>query len=253
MNSIYLLSCHFARPGTICTVDMETAFLTRTLQEITAALDKSDRLVDIVRASCLLAIYLFANGRILEGYCHSFSAARLAVALGLHRLPNPKEFQYTQTQTQGSPSASSSSSYGTEESYAIPGLLTGLGPSTTSHMPLPPPESQEELRDRISAFWEVFMVDRCWSVANGLPVALPDGECSEGRIRTPWPEPSPGSSHAHDGVLGQGSGTAALSAGVYMPAVKAKAAALYERTFRLASCESRNSFWIQRESVAHFR
>ncbi|KAJ8083045.1 hypothetical protein PM082_008908 [Marasmius tenuissimus] len=216
MNSIYLLACHFARSESLLRSDeMENGFFKRTLQEITTALDQSDRLVDVVRASCLLSVYLFANGRILEGYCHSFSAARLAVALGLHRLPSLRDFQSVRAQD--------------------------AGQSTTLHTPLPPPANTAELRDRISAFWQVFMVDRCWSVANGLPVALPDGEHSEGRIRTPWPE-------AQEGSLTRGGNP--VSSSVFVPALKAKTAALYERTFRLASSPTKgDAYWADHNTT----
>lgn len=210
MNAIYLLACHFTRSPFY--LELESTFLTRTLHEITVALDGSDRLVDIVQASCLLAVYLFANSRILEGYCHSFSAARLAVGLGLHQLQHPKNYVHQ-----------------------------GLAPSGTSPIPMPPPKDSAELRERISAFWQVFMVDRCWSVANGLPVALPDGEHHQGRIKTPWPEPPDDAPlNVNDPSL----------SGVFLPALKAKAAALYERTFRLSAVSNKNeAYWSEHNAT----
>lgn len=160
MNAIYLLACHFAR-SPYCS-EIEPVFFTRALHEITVALDNSDRLVDVVQASCLLSVYLYANCRALEGYTHSFSAARLAVGLGLHQIrPLPP-----------------------------PGDDSQLGYSEEiTPIPIPPARDRAEVADRIAAFWQVFMVDRCWSVASGLPVALPDGDCPQVRIKTPWPTP----------------------------------------------------------------
>ncbi|KAG7086441.1 hypothetical protein E1B28_002395 [Marasmius oreades] len=232
-NSIYLLACYFARSPFL--VELENNFLTRTLHEITVALDNSDRLSDVVQASCLLAVYLFSNSRILEGYCHSFSAARLAVGLGLHQLQHPKSFssQGASYRSDNSPSTSSN---------PLPGLITGLGPSGASPIPIPPPKNSFELRNRISAFWQVFMVDRCWSVANGLPVALPDGEHHRGRIKTPWPEPPDEEVMNNDSSF----------SGVYMPALKAKAATLYERTFRLASASNKtDTYWVEYNKTLH--
>ncbi len=167
MNAIYLVACHFARSPYFS--ELEPTFLTRALREITVALDNQDRLVDVVQASSLLAIYLYSNSRILEGYCHSFSAARLAVGLGLHQI------QYTDlVDARGDGAAGSPEIVGAS--------------SSTSAIASPPPKDTAELRERISTFWQVFMVDRCWSVANGLPVALPDGEHHQGRIKTPWPD-----------------------------------------------------------------
>ncbi|KAF9063683.1 hypothetical protein BDP27DRAFT_1426598 [Rhodocollybia butyracea] len=214
MNAIYLLACHFAHSPYFS--ELESVFLTRALREITVALDNQDRLVDVVQASSLLAIYLYANSRILEGYCHSFSAARLAVGLGLHQI------QYADlAQPNADPTGST-----TDKSMGVMNVNVATSPSsiTTS-----PPKDSCELRERISTFWQVFMVDRCWSVANGLPVALPDGEHHQGRIKTPWPDAS-----LDDGVT-PGILFDSLGNPVYMLSLKAKAAALYERTFRLAS------------------
>ncbi|KAF7298510.1 adenylate kinase [Mycena kentingensis (nom. inval.)] len=229
MNAIYLLACHFAR-SPYCT-EMEPVFFSRALHEITVALDNSDRLVDVVQASCLLAVYLYFNCRSLEGYCHSFSAARLAVGLGMHQI---KRFLPLDDMT------------GTEEITPIP---------------IPPPRDRAEVADRVSAFWQVFMVDRCWSVASGLPVALPDGDCPQVKITTPWP------SQADDEMsvlLGAGSPSSHTiselfehrpmisleSDALYMPALRAKAAALYERTYRLASASKKtDAYWADHHSA----
>ncbi len=158
LNAIYLLGCHFARSPYYS--ELETTFFNKALNEITAALDTSDRLVDIIEASCLLAVYLYINCRFLEGYCHAFSAARLAVGLGLHQM---------------------SAQFGGE----------GVAHPQATPIPIAPPRTREETRNRISAFWQVFIVDRCWTIANGLPLALPDGDSNHARIKTPWPMPLP--------------------------------------------------------------
>ncbi|KAJ6620347.1 hypothetical protein B0H10DRAFT_2022442 [Mycena sp. CBHHK59/15] len=221
MNAIYLLACHFAR-SPYCS-EIEPIFLTRALHEITVALDNSDRLVDVVQASCLLSVYLYINCRALEGYCHSFSAARLAVGLGLHQI-RPPVF----------PSGDDPQVPYTDEMTPIP---------------IPPPRDCAEVADRISAFWQVFMVDRCWSVASGLPIALPDGDCPQVRIKTPWPAASmeyeAPSVNTISGLfehqmLDLGTDPHAM----FMPAMRAKAAALYERTYRLASASKKNdAYW----------
>ncbi|KIK59092.1 hypothetical protein GYMLUDRAFT_227493 [Collybiopsis luxurians FD-317 M1] len=230
MNSIYLLACHFARSPYFS--ELESTFLTRALREITVALDNQDRLVDVVQASSLLAIYLYANSRILEGYCHSFSAARLAVGLGLHQI------QYTDVSQ--SKSSSSSPSAGDPTTS---GVMTLTAAGSSASIATTPPKDSAELRERISTFWQVFMVDRCWSVANGLPVALPDGEHHQGRIKTPWPDAS-----LDDGITSVGMFDP-LGNPVYMPSLKAKAAALYERTFRIASSVHPN--WAEFTSTSN--
>ncbi|KAJ7253377.1 hypothetical protein B0H12DRAFT_1116935 [Mycena haematopus] len=229
MNSIYLLACHFAR-SPFCS-ELEQTFLTRALHEITVALDNSDRLVDVVQASCLLSVYLYVNCRALEGYTHSFSAARLAVGLGLHQIrPLPP--------------------LGADHSRLYSEEITPI--------PIPPARDRAEMSDRVAAFWQVFMVDRCWSVASGLPVALPDGDCPQVRIRTPWPtleqhdvpllgEPSTntvGTLFEHQPML-----TLDTDA-VFIPALRPKAAALYERTYRLAfSTKKSDTYWADHHSA----
>lgn len=165
MNAIYVLACHFSRSPTLA--EHEPRFLTRALRGISAALEHSDRLVNVVQASSLLAVYFFAKARLLEGYYHSSSAARLAVALGLHQIRTPvwrpqQGAQYGGAAWNGSPSTS---------------------------VPLPPPHDAVELGERILAFWQVFVVDRCWSVATGLPSSLPDDDHPQLHISSVWPRP----------------------------------------------------------------
>lgn len=154
MNAVFLLACHFEQPRSRLSNELGQTFLSKALHEINVALDKSDRLVDIVQASCLLAVYFYLNSRILEAYCHSFAAARLAVGLGLHQIRplNPTE------------------------------------PPLSTSIPIVPPMNEIEFRERVAVFWQVFVVDRLWSIASGLPVALTDSS-RLATIKTPWPKP----------------------------------------------------------------
>ena len=154
MNAIYLLACHFSQLPRY--TEFEAEFLVQAQWEINVALDNSDRLVDVVQASSLLAIYLCLKDHGMEGYRHVFTAARLAVGIGLH-----------QTLTLD--------------------IIPDVGHASTPVISIPPPCDSIELRDRIFAFWQVFMVDRFWSVANGLPLALPERDNARCRILTPWP------------------------------------------------------------------
>lgn len=154
INAMYLLACHYAQSPYYS--EMEPAFFVQAQHEINGALDSSDRLTDIVQASSLLAIYLYTNNRVMEGYRHTFSAIRLAVGLGLNQIRS--------------------------SNAAAPGC-----PQQAPLIPISPPRNNTELKDRIFAFWQIFMVDRCWSVANKLPLALPDKDSSHCRILTPWP------------------------------------------------------------------
>ena len=148
LNAVFLLACHFAR-SSFCS-KLEPIFLARTLHQVAIALDRTDRLVDIVQASCLLAIYFYLNCRISDGYRQAFSAVRLATALGLHQID-----------------------------------ITRVDIST--HLWGDPKEEQQQ-GQKIYAFWQTYMVDRYWSTVYNLQTALPEfcGLCE--RITTPLPE-----------------------------------------------------------------
>lgn len=169
LNVLYLLGCHFSQSPSLAA--LETSFLERSLRGISNALANAHppvtaHLVNVVQASALLAVYFFAKGRLLEGYYHSSSASRLAISLGLHQIRTP---------TFSASTASSQAS-----------TWNGSPPSS---VPLPPPRDSIELGERIHAFWQVFIVDRCWSVATGLPSTLPDDDHPQLNITTVWPRP----------------------------------------------------------------
>lgn len=153
MDAVYLLGCYFSQLP--CFAELEPFLLTETLSGISNGLRQSDRLVDITSASCLIALYHYAKGQIVEGYRHCFTAVRLAITLGLHQIS-------------------------TEEPFFKPDAF-GV---------LPPACDTAELRDRISVFWQVLQMDRSWSVVNGLPTALPDDHTDKLKITTPLPKPA---------------------------------------------------------------
>ncbi|KAG6831208.1 hypothetical protein H0H92_012002 [Tricholoma furcatifolium] len=214
INAMYLLACHFANIEFYS--ELEPAFFVQVQHEVNLALDTSDRLTDIVQASALLAIYLYMNNRVMEGYRHTFSAIKLAVGLGLHQIQQPN-------------------------------TLTGVFPTQPPLISLPLPRDQNELDDRILAFWQIFMVDRCWSVVNGLPLALPDRDTAQCRILTPWP--STFGSDKFD-VIGFQQPVQAFFEGIdlsnpssdNLPTLKAKAAALYELSSRCKNVSDLNDW-----------
>jgi hypothetical protein len=153
INAVYLSACYFSQSPRFA--ELETHFLVETLNAIATGLEHSDRLIDVASALCLVAVYHYANCRISEGYRHSFTAARLGINLGLHQIS-----------TTGSSSQD---------------ILLSVIPSTSD---------SKELSYRINVFWQVFVIDRSWSVANGLPTALPGDYASKTlKIETPLPRP----------------------------------------------------------------
>lgn len=215
MNAIFLLACHFSgtsqkqpSPGGSPPPDLsahEPNFLALTLRGIAAALEEGESaasnasspgaksepnstpLVDAVQASALLAVYFFAKARLLEGYYHASAAARLAVALGMHQIRCPiwrPPGSTDQSAPQGSSDIHMGNPVYAELQDASAGSWSG---SPAPSVPLPEPKDTIELAERVSAFWTVFYVDRCWSVATGLPSSLPDDEHPQLRICTVWP------------------------------------------------------------------
>ena len=163
VDAIYLLACYFSRSPSL--TELEPHFLKRSLRGISEALQHSDRIVHVLQASCLLAVYFFWHGRTLEGYYHSSIAARLAVGLGLHQISSKENFRFQMQRA----------------SYQdAPAPLK-------ASVPLSPPLDEVEYAERIAAFWQIFAVDRAWAVATGLPTALPDDDHPRSRITTIWP------------------------------------------------------------------
>ncbi|KAF7971461.1 hypothetical protein HWV62_21040 [Athelia sp. TMB] len=197
INAVYLVGYYFSSSPFFA--EAEASMLTETHDAISAGIQQSDRLVDVVSASCLLAFYYYVNGQVVEGYRHSFTAVRLAITLGLHQL--------------------CTDAYNSSDMYA----------------PIPPVQDIAELRDRIAVFWQVYFLDRAWSVANQLPTALPDVVSSELlKIRTPWPQKIQS--------LPESSPTfwffEELDNKPFMPALRVEAVALYERAYRLSTSKS---------------
>ncbi|TCD63276.1 hypothetical protein EIP91_005766 [Steccherinum ochraceum] len=224
MDSIYLMACHLSQSPPL--TELEPHFLKRALCGISDALQHNDRVINVLQASCLLALYFFGRGRILEGYYHSSIAARLAVSLGLHQIRSDSWFQL-QFQLQGFPSLPPS--------------------SNSSSVQLQPPKDAIESEERVAAFWQVFMVDRAWSVATGLPAALPDDDHPQAQIETVWPTPlSQFPSVLSDNTMQRYDPVTAY------PTLRAKAVALYEKTYRLTSSTSAtkvDGYWIEHRAL----
>ncbi|KLO15342.1 hypothetical protein SCHPADRAFT_902493 [Schizopora paradoxa] len=239
-------------------------------------------LVDAVQASSLLATYFFAKARLLEGYYHASAAARLAVALGMHQVRSAvwSAPEGRASSTRNSPDLSiplnptfPGSGFDSSNSQGLSaGAWSTPTPSSTQtstqtqttpprpSVPLPPPRSSLELHERISAFWQVFNADRCWSVATGLPSSLPEDEHPQLRICCVWPVEGYG-----EKVTMENADYSSLSA-LYdvsdnsshqqemaknakrkpsMFALKSKACAFFERAARVSSLHHDPTQWDQ--------
>jgi hypothetical protein len=153
MNAIFLWSCYISRPGPLC--QHEAHYLARALEGLNDALKHVARIVDIIQASCLVSIYFLCNGRNLEGSYHASAAASLAVQCGLHG--------------------------------GITNNVTTLASESLSTLKLAPAKDAVEEGERILAFWQVYNLDRCWSVILHKPASIPDSRNAFDSINAPWP------------------------------------------------------------------
>ncbi|KAH8100230.1 fungal-specific transcription factor domain-containing protein [Cristinia sonorae] len=224
MDAIYLTACHLSQSPSL--TELEPHFLKRALSGISDALQHNDRVINVLQASCLLALYFFGRGRILEGYYHSSIAARLAVSLGLHQIRSDSWFQLQ---------------------FHISGFQHQPLPTVPpSSVLLTPPKDAIESEERVAAFWQVFIIDRAWSVATGLPSALPDDDHPQAQIETVWPTPL---TH-YPNVLNE-NGVQRYDPVTSYPTLRAKAVALYEKTYRLSSSSSTktDSYWVEHRAL----
>lgn len=154
MNAIYLWACFVSRPKPLS--QHEETFLIQALDSVRDGLRQSDRLLDVIQASCLLSLYFLANGRLVEGSFHASAVASLAVQCGLQT--------------------------------AVTGEGTFSPSSSRERLSLDHVEPGYKEGERILAFWQVYNLDRCWSVALRKPCVALDSEDPWTSIDCPWPQ-----------------------------------------------------------------
>ncbi|KZT10936.1 uncharacterized protein LAESUDRAFT_356428 [Laetiporus sulphureus 93-53] len=213
MQAIYLWACFLSRPGALS--EHEPHYLASSLAALPDALAFPASALDAVRASCLLSHYFLANGRVFEGSYHASIAAALAVQYGLHQLG---------------------------ASERTPQLNAD---EWETAFRLPPAKDAVERGERIWTFWQVYNLDRCWSVVLQRPATIPDSEHPWACITTPWPQ-SMEEYECGDIDVGTGTPTVRgfflregqttnLVSGFSTMALRAKASALFEAANRLAT------------------
>ena len=153
MNAIYLWACFISRPEPLS--QHEEHYLQYALDALPEALRSNDRIIDVIQASCLLSQYFLANGRLLEGSYHASAAASLSVQTGLGGRP-----------------------YLNTPGWCSDSMDSDMKPASS------------DLRDgeRILAFWQVYNLDRCWSVVLRKPCVIPDKSDNCHSVRCPWPQ-----------------------------------------------------------------
>ncbi|KAI0091621.1 hypothetical protein BDY19DRAFT_931391 [Irpex rosettiformis] len=113
-----------------------------------------------IQSEVLVATYLLNSGEFVQARQHISSAASIVWTYGLHKI----------------------------RSHPIhdPSLMRSI-PSSDAATALPPPTDSVEEGERISALWQVYILDKTWSAVLGKPGMLNDGVSPLSCIDTPWP------------------------------------------------------------------
>ncbi|KAL5532518.1 hypothetical protein ACEPAF_4292 [Sanghuangporus sanghuang] len=117
------------------------------------------RRLHAMQAEVLLSQYFFSLGRLLEGRYHTNAAVSLSVSCGLHRTRPTRDSETLRPQA--------SSAFNALE---LPSARTAL-----------------EYGERIRLFWNIFVLDRCWSTVLGVPCLLTDDPVLGTQIDIDWP------------------------------------------------------------------
>jgi hypothetical protein len=206
MNAIYLWACFISRPEPLS--QHEEHYLQHALEALPEALRSNNNTIDVIQASCLLSMYFLANGRLLEGSYHASAAASLTIQTGLGGKAS--------LETQG---------------WSNECMDSDLKPTMS------------DIRDgeRILAFWQVYNLDRCWSVVLRKPCIILDKPDSRQSIYCPWPQDIKDYENGHiDTTSSLPTVRSFLSGsvspnGFSVPALRAKASALFASADHLSS------------------
>ncbi|KAH9932465.1 uncharacterized protein B0H18DRAFT_25848 [Fomitopsis serialis] len=213
MNAIYLWACYLSRPGSLC--EHEPHYLSRALSAMTDAIQYPSKVIDVIQASCILSVYYLSNGRLFEGSYHSTVASSLAVQFGLHQIDVDERTPLSSAE------------------------------DWDSTFRLEPAKDTIERGERILTFWQVYNLDRCWSVALQRPSTIPDSDHPWTCISTPWPQSMDeyacgdidvgNASPTVQGFFMHQAQTSNMVSGFSTAALRAKASALFEAANRLSS------------------
>jgi hypothetical protein len=231
MNAMYLWACFMSRPEALS--QHEEHYLGLALEALPEGLRNGEKVIDIIQGSCLLSMYFLSNGRVLEGGYHASAAASLAVQSGLH-LNVPR----------GQPLSLGSKDVDSKPSRL--GVQDG---------------------DHILTFWQVYNLDRCWSVILRKPAIIPDGHDPRYSISCPWPQDLADYELGHSSIEPSSLTIKAFfqgdvsASGFSTQALRAKASALFSRADELSigwdlrtkpSPELTQEIRLLEKMIAHF-
>jgi hypothetical protein len=144
----------------------ESAFLSKAIQDVSSALflasseQHGHGIIRVIQAEVLLANYFFSFGRFLEGRYHSTAATSLAITCKLYALGATQDVN-----------------------------MLGMNLVRGSYTELMESEVGDVIDhgECINAFWAVYALDKCWSVALASPSSISENSISGIQIITPWP------------------------------------------------------------------
>ncbi|KDQ10048.1 hypothetical protein BOTBODRAFT_500369 [Botryobasidium botryosum FD-172 SS1] len=141
-NVVYLIGCFFCPPVLTASQNefLQRVFLNRTRRTLEHALRWAERLLDFIEASHLLASYLYAKGRHVQGQATNATTMIMAMACGLDCLGGPY-----------------------------------WGHDNTGGL-LPPPEDLADLRRRLKIWWAIFCTDRAGCILKTVAPAVSDNK-----------------------------------------------------------------------------
>ena len=113
-----------------------------------------------IQAEVLVSTYLLNSGKFVQARQRISSAACLVWTYGFHKIH----------------------SHPIDDSS----LLRSV-PRSDSETSLPPPADSVEEGERISALWQVYILDKTWATVLGKPSMLNEGASPLAYIDTPWP------------------------------------------------------------------
>ena len=164
ISTVCLWGSHLSRNPSV--KRHEAGFLTKAIRDVSGSLfltntgQHGHAILGIIQAEVLLANYFFSLGRFLEGKYHSSAATSLAITCRLNALGSVPDA----------------------------GML-GMNLITQPYPGFPTADAGDAIDhgERINAFWAVYILDKCWSVALSSPSSISENITSGLRITTPWP------------------------------------------------------------------
>lgn len=204
-NAIFLWACFVSRPDPLC--QNEEHYLSLAMDALPSAIMDDRYIVDVIQASCLMAMYFMCNGRVVESTYHAGAAAAMCVQYGMHAgVFNTKRDWYAH-------------------------------PYDAMSMQLPKDIAKEG--ERILTFWQVYNMDRCWSLVMRRPSLLSDGPDPLTAIHCPWPQDVSEYEMGHADVSSGFQTVHAFlqnnsAAGFSVQALRAKASAVFYRADQLS-------------------